>query len=448
MKSMTKEGLQQVFEIARQRYGAHDLQCDLVLDLCERGLMGGLKGRDYLIVRMEGRECRCDISPTNEAMSALTLGDLMFKANIATIITYDPKAVMKKALDSVVVRTELDQWVPQAEATVIRKVLRMLLAAAVASTAGLNDGPIVKYLKSYDTALDGISGKTEDVVTQLMAEMPAVEPAYRPSGKTTFLAVMMMMLGCLVGVAAGAIVGLVVHTIGVIFSALVGGVASLVASLIGWDWLIPVAIYLVVALVFLIVFMAMGMVIGEIIAGMGTRRKNRNRLIPAILAVPSAIGAAALFCAVFLVIRPHVANWAERWIDVYKWPKSVVIGICAAGALVAAICAVKRALEVFSERKFCEQCQLYMDDVPMEEKTLDIAKEIVEALRSGNLRSVSASIKRGDSGQGATVKLAKCPECGKGYIDLTVKHEGRSWLAGSTALKADETSRLAALKEA
>jgi len=45
------------------------------------------------------------------------------------------------------------------------------------------------------------------------------------------------------------------------------------------------------------------------------------------------------------------------------------------------------------------------------------------------------------------VKLAKCPECGKGYIDLTVKYGSSNWLAGSTDLKADETSMMAALQE-
>jgi hypothetical protein len=282
-----------------------------------------------------------------------------------------------------------------------------------------------------------VAGAQLEVVKQAL---PAVPSAYRPSGTLPLRAVIVLTFGAAVGVAVGLLAGAAAAFLGV------WGATTKVGR--GWGrrprYLLPL---MGLALCCLIVpFAGFG-------AGLTTMLfnrwgKNRSPGGAALFALLSAVPAMVLAWVLF------AAHGQPRLEKRFGYPPGgldwVVLGVAAAGALVAAVLAAGTAAWWVSEEKFCEDCQEYMTRTELPPLDLGPTRALARALEEKDLPAALSLLQFSTPGVGAP-ELYACPQCGKGYVEVRVKYqatwpgdEGKKeekaepWLAASLPLEASE----------
>lgn len=274
----------------------------------------------------------------------------------------------------------------------------------------------------------------------LKQALPAVPSAYRPSGALPLAAVIVLTVGAAVGVVVGLLVGAAAAFLGV-WAAI---------TKVGRVWgrrpryLLR---FLGLALCCLVV------PITGFCAGLTTMLFNRwgkNR----------SPGGAALFALLSAVLAMVLAWWLfgmhgqPRLEKRFGYPPGgldgVVLGVAAAGALVASALAAGTAAWRVGAEKFCEDCQEYMTRSELPPLDLGPARALARALEERDLPAALSLLQFSMSGVGA-LELYACPQCGKGYVELRVKYratwlkdkgekeeKAESWLAASLPVEADE----------
>ena len=134
---MDTPSLQAILELAKREFKCESLTCDLALEFCERGLLGGVKGKDYLVVTHGSHVCRLDIAAPKQVLSSFSANTAMFRTNAVAGFGYDPKGVIAEIGQKVQVRETLESWIPQADRAPISGVLKRLIMANCASALGL-----------------------------------------------------------------------------------------------------------------------------------------------------------------------------------------------------------------------------------------------------------------------------------------------------------------------
>jgi hypothetical protein len=274
----------------------------------------------------------------------------------------------------------------------------------------------------------------------LKQALPAVPSAYRPSGALPLRAVVVLTFGAAVGAAVGLLAGAAAAFLGV-WAATSG---------FGRRWgrrvrfLLPL---LGVALCCLIVPLT-GFGAGLTTTFFNRWGKNRSPGGAALFALLSAAPAMVLAWVLF------GAHGQPRLEKHFGYPPGgldwVVLGVAAAGALVAAVLAAGTAAWWVSEEKFCEDCQEHMSHSELPALDLGPTRALARALEEKDLPAALSLLQFSTPGVGAP-ELYACPQCGKGYAEVRVKYkatwpgdEGKkeekaeSWLAASLPLEASE----------
>ncbi len=274
----------------------------------------------------------------------------------------------------------------------------------------------------------------------LKQTLPAVPSAYRPSGTLPLRAVIVLTFGAAVGVAVGLLAGAT--------AAFLGVWAATTKLARGWGrrprYLLPL---MGLALCCLIVPLA-GFCAGLTTMFFNRWGKNRSPGGAALFALLSAVPAMVL---AWLLFAAHGQPRLEKH---FGYPPGglgwVVLGVAAAGALVAAVLAAGMAAAQVSEEKFCEDCQEYMTKAELPPLDLGPTRALALALEEKDLSAALSLLQFSTPGVGAP-ELYACPECGKGYVEVRVKYRAtwpggksgkeektESWLAASLPVEANE----------
>lgn len=277
----------------------------------------------------------------------------------------------------------------------------------------------------------------EAAVKQWKEELPVAESAYTPSGRMPGSAFVLMLLGAAGATVVGFLCLLLTEIVmrNALGFALVwlknvigGSLGQAVISAVT-DGMIAIVLF-VFGILLLVVW---AYVTSNIINHMGRMAKNRS------------VGAAACLCAASTILAAllvFVLGYLSAWLTI----------LLLIGPLLAACILV---CDSVNTAKFCEDCDRYMDDHSLATIAYPRVCQMVNAMKgsdaSGVLKAMEAP--RGKTG---SPRLYVCPQCKGGYLDceVTLKAQlvpadkpdettelNECWLAGSCALKREETER-------
>ena len=282
---------------------------------------------------------------------------------------------------------------------------------------------------------------------ECQAAMPTVPSAYQPSGALPAPALIAMTLGAVVGVVLAALTVTSTGIVAFVAIRILIAIASAVPYLI-----VRAILGLFVFVVAVLPFMAGGWVAARTTTLFGRWGKNRNTLAAQILSVLPAGLAVAIVGSLFYVFG---GDWQDLWgLNPADNPSVGLVYVTAAvfadvvAMSVAGVVAGKRVLA----EKFCEDCAQFMSRLK------------VKSLRRGALLAMSRAVKERnteaaisllycEAGKEGTVELYRCPQCWKGFVEVTahfVAHwqgeQGKekkeeSWLVASQELPAAEMER-------
>jgi hypothetical protein len=285
--------------------------------------------------------------------------------------------------------------------------------------------------------------------------VPAVRSAYRPSGALPTSALVHLLLGGLCGAVLGALVAALAAGIG-------GGLMLLLAGFIGWladkvnlIWGLPVCLFGFAGLVTAVVtFAGLGGTAALTTVEAGKAGKNRNTAAGVLASMLSAVAGMYLAWVLFQFYGKALLN---RKLDVAPGALDTVYAVVALlGGMVAAVTAGLTAAREVQAAKFCEECRIYLQPAPLTTLSLGALEAMAHALRQRDL-DAAADLLAAPDGAAGKVELFPCPECGKGFLELTALYKAAwkdtdgdeqtreaTWLAGSVELAPPEVARFRA----
>ena len=118
-----------------------------------------------------------------------------------------------------------------------------------------------------------------------------------------------------------------------------------------------------------------------------------------------------------------------------------------AGLIIATVSALIFASSRVAETKFCESCELYMDQWKLKPISFDSTKDMVKHFETGDVRE-AANVLNGDSEEEGMPALFACSNCGVGYLDVKMNFSaqwmGRADMSGTENLEEMSDSWLVA----
>jgi hypothetical protein len=289
------------------------------------------------------------------------------------------------------------------------------------------------------------------VATQLMqqwqAALPAVPSAYQPSGAVPPSALITMALGTGLGVVLSALAQLVTGAVALAVIALLRALVLGVRS--GW---ITIFAGLLMLIAGVLPFAAGGWVSARMTTWFGRWGNNRNKVVAQFLSVTSAgVAAAAVAWLLYAFGTGFLGEWLS--IDAQGPGFRLVYGSAAALAAAIAMGVAGCVAGTHVERdKFCEECALFMRRLKLKSLRLGALQAVTRAASERNTQ-VIASLLHSPAGLDGTVELFWCPDCGRGFVEVTAHFQARwpgtdgerrmkeSWLVASLELPAAEMWR-------
>jgi hypothetical protein len=257
-------------------------------------------------------------------------------------------------------------------------------------------------------------------------QLPEAKPAYKASGKVPVLALVIMLFVLPFAAVAGSICGSLLNSILLIPLGIIGGlivflwwritpyfaVMCLAPVLVVIGGLIGGVIYLVTA----------GAVAAIVVANAGKLGKNRS---PVAAGVFSLVAAALLVGSIWMLFRYVPDSEVHNFIT---GPWGILCTIVA--GLVACVTAAATGYRLVEEQRFCEKCKCYLTSKELKPLSYFGTLLAVKAIKSENLSEVQHVIAQ-NSGERGLPMLYACPQCGSGYLDLSVKFNA-TWRTGNT----------------
>jgi hypothetical protein len=291
-------------------------------------------------------------------------------------------------------------------------------------------------------------------------DMPEAESAYQPSGRVPASALVAMGIGAGLGVIAATAVAV---GIGALTVVLLGGFAWLTKRVKLRGKLF--------ALVFLggcsvllggyaVLYGAVGFITARFTTGFGQRM---GKLRSAAGAAIFSITAVAISLGLLHVAQQEFGQWCDpgNFLRDHRrdlggdWVSWLVRGLEIAGATVAVTVASIQASKMVRAKKFCETCELFMEEVELPEVGLGGLRILTAAATAGEVEAVSYLFDDPPPGKEGKALLFHCPLCGEGYLETHAqfhaswtKDDGKtetketSWMTGSTVLGENEVEML------
>jgi hypothetical protein len=122
---------------------------------------------------------------------------------------------------------------------------------------------------------------------------------------------------------------------------------------------------------------------------------------------------------------------------------NVYLIVAGVGAVPAAVVSAYLAFTTVYAEKFCEDCNRYLEGWPLPTLRLGGTLALTRALADGNLLA-AAGLLDGPGGTEGQPQLFLCPDCGRGYLEVTV-HYRAAWTAGGDKKEKEEGWRAVSL---
>lgn len=272
----------------------------------------------------------------------------------------------------------------------------------------------------------------------LKEAIPEVPSAFRPSGRVPFTALLWMIVGVILGIPLGILAGGVFAAIGFYW------VQADPRKLHGKARLIPILGYLCL---FLTIPVA-GAVSTMCTAACGSRGKNRNVIAGLLFALLSSSLTMLIAWTLFEIYGKEVLNQAAGFnpgeMDLhYKF-------FAILGGVLGGFAACFLGWDIVQSNKYCEDCECYMKENQLPCLCLGGMTALASALAEKNLKAAVGLLEAAPGSEGQP-KLFSCPQCDKGYLELTAAYavgwaEKQSLLGGEEP-RSKETSWLVASLE-
>jgi hypothetical protein len=281
--------------------------------------------------------------------------------------------------------------------------------------------------------------------------MPEVASAYQPSGALPMSAVMLMAAGVGVGIGTGVLAETIVGAIAAVVIALLVFLNGAFA-VCGFIYCFGVVLLVIGGLISLAApFLAGGWTSAATVTMFGQFGKNRNSLVAVLFSVLSTALSLLVFAFLF---ETFFKGWLESCPPFSAMAGSLdtpyLITIIV-GGLLGVLVAGFVAREMVAQAKFCEECEQFMDESEVKSLGLGGLKAMTLAVSSGNAAAAIQLMEVAD-GNAAKVALFSCPQCSKGYVEVTAhfkctwkdkedsnkeKELTESWLTASMAIAED-----------
>lgn len=273
-------------------------------------------------------------------------------------------------------------------------------------------------------------------IERTKASYPEVPSAYQPSGKLPGMGIVALLGGGLVASLAGAATGAVAGGITVLLFALMGALIGITAVL-GFVLCITVPIEIGIGLIGgALTFGGLGWVCGYVTSYFGKLGKNRNREAAIGVSMIATLAALAMLGIPTLLV-----------LGVTLTPIAAIVGavIFFVGLFAAGAGAWYGASDTVNAQKFCEPCDVYMEEKLLLGLNFRSAQNAFTCIQQGRFDEAAQSF-HAQSGIDFEPALHRCPQCGAGYLDAQLwvrtsyvergkpKDEESHWRAFSTAL--------------
>jgi hypothetical protein len=280
----------------------------------------------------------------------------------------------------------------------------------------------------------------EDIKQSLQEALPETSSIYEPSGTMPFAAILTQLVGVLLSAPLGLIVGGVV--------AMVGGLLLLgdIRKLHGKAKILPLLGIVLLCLVMPVV----GLMAALCSAWFSRLGKNRSPGGAVIFAFGAATIAMGVAWSLFQVYGKEPLN---KLFHVQPGTlDTVYLAVVLLGAPVGMILGGLYAHHAVSKEKFCENCEVYLQQEPLPSLQLGGTLALAKALADKNI-PVAIDLFAAPPGELGQAVLFSCPSCGKGYLELNThfqatwtegdhaKESTATWLVASTELSDSEVNR-------
>jgi hypothetical protein len=276
-------------------------------------------------------------------------------------------------------------------------------------------------------------------------DMPEVESAYQPSGRMPAHAGIAMVLGAGIGVLAGTLAALV---IGAVTMGVLRGVKWALQGMGKVGGKGPTMIFLVGCAALLAGYAALYVVVGVVTARCTTyvgQRVGKNRSAAAASSI--SIVAVGVCLMVLYLIRQEFFPWCDpgdflRHLN-WGWTDWLARGLEIAGASLAVALAASQASKMVQAKKFCESCELFMEESALPEVGLGGLRILTTAVQAGEMEAVSCLFDEPPAGIEGKAVLFHCPLCSEGFLEVHA-HFHASWPKDEKSNESKEESWMTA----
>lgn len=289
--------------------------------------------------------------------------------------------------------------------------------------------------------------------TELKEEMPAVPSAYQPSGRFSVAAPLFLLVGAALAALAAAGIALACDGGAILCWRGAGWLSDGAAR---WPLGLTIAAWVGIVLLWvvaLIVYAASYLLLGAGFAGAfgvaNKQGKNRSVFLAMLFAL---LGLAGCVYGYWLILNRigwttwfrHHSDWYDDW---HPWSRYILGGL-------AVVLAAVLVMEAVQGAKFCESCQLYMDEMQLPKLDEDGASGVIGLLRERQYPE-AATLCTDSPGDVCTPHLYICPFCGGGFIDYKLQYQAsykkggdddgsgeidETWIIASRQLEAEEVN--------
>lgn len=277
---------------------------------------------------------------------------------------------------------------------------------------------------------------SKQCIARTKASYPEVASAYQPSGKLPGMGIVALLGGGLVASLAGAATGAIAGGITILLFALMGAIIGLTAVL-GFVLCITIPIEIGIGVVGgALTFGGLGWVCGFVTSYFGKLGKNRNREAAIAVSMMATLAALAMLGIPTLLVLGVTLTPIAAIVGAVVF----VIGLFASGAG-----AWFGASDTVAEQKFCEPCDVYMEEKLLLGMSFNAAQSAFTCVREARFDEAAQSFHT-QSGIDLAPALHRCPKCGGGFLETQLwvrtaylergkpEKDGAHWRAFSTAL--------------
>jgi hypothetical protein len=260
----------------------------------------------------------------------------------------------------------------------------------------------------------------------VQAALPAAEPAYVPSGKMPPVALLFMVIGGLAGAVGGAVVSAVLGGVWALLVMMFGGIGDAFWES-GWIAYLPYTLMGIIGILgYFCLYASAGVAAGACVVFAGRFGRNRNVLVPKLIAAVSAAAAAAV-CQ-FTLMRTWLPFMYDSAADSSASSMADALGsmsggsawilwtVSGIGAGVALLVATGLAGAKVKADRFSEQHGRFMKRRSLPSLSFEGAAALAAAIQAADTGAVADAL--GRTGERAELSFFALPDGQEGFLDL------------------------------